>query len=606
MLLGMKNTLIYSRLSVPPRAPPHRLRLPLLCAAALALAADADADADPARAVPPACVISAGARSFDLAELGGGAGAAPPLRHVSRAADSLGWTYSLAACGAVAPLPAACAGAAPGSAALQQTAGACYGLGSFATRTVTATATGVALSFSGGDGGRSSVTTVECADVARPQVVRWGSGAAPGSYTALVRARAGCALECARDAATGAICGGEVRGACVADGGAEGATHCSCSEGYSGAACSESAVARASDSSVPYLEATSGARVALGIVLLAMAFCAAVSVRGGATSSPRVFKMTLIAAFSFAAGVMATLILFSPLTALVSPLTSIPENRCMGQGLSPSPPIRPPPHSDAVTFPGEPADLSLERCAAPQELLAHSFTETQHDVYEEIGVMTDKAPSVGVLPWPSHVYHVAYDRFLGPFRPRAFSMLEIGLGCDMPKGVGASTFVWRRFLPCANLTVLEFNGDCARRHESLVDAMIVGDQSNIGDLDRTLAARGPFNVIVDDGGHTMKQQITSLRTLFPTMPPGGIYIIEDLHTSFISRFQDHDTTTHQFLADVAGQLHRAWERLPNTFEPLNILPPLSKGADKIARLALGVYCFREICVLERNGVVEKQ
>jgi hypothetical protein len=586
---------------------PCRLQLPLF-AAALALAfATVAATADPARSPPPACVVSAGARSFDLAELGGdGESVVPALRHVSHAPDSLGWTYSFAACGVVAPLPAACAGAAPGSAALQQTISECFGLGASATRAVAATATGVELSFSGGDGGRSSVITIECADLARPQVVRWGSGAAPGSYTALVRARAGCALECGRDASTGAVCGGATNGACVADGGAEGAVHCSCSEGYSGAACSESAVARASDSSVPYQEATSGAHVVLGIALFALAFCAAVSVRSGATSSPRAFKMTLIAAFSFAAGVMATLILFSPLTAPVSPLTPLMENRCMGQGLSPSPSIRPPPRSDAVTFPGEPADLSLERCVVPQELLARSFTETQHDVFEESGVMTDKAPSVGVLPWPSHVYHVAYDRFLGPFRSRAFSMLEIGLGCDMPKGVGASTYVWRRFLHCANLTVLEFNGDCARRHELLVDAMIVGDQSNIGDLDRTLAARGPFNVIVDDGGHTMKQQITSLRTLFPSMPPGGIYIIEDLHTSFISRFQDHDTTTHQFLADVAGQLHHAWERLPNTFEPLNILPPLSKGADKIARLALGVYCFREICVLERNGVVEKQ
>jgi hypothetical protein len=90
------------------------------------------------------------ARSFDLAELGGGAGGAPALRRVSRAADSLGWTYSFAACGAIAPLPAACAAAAPGSAALQQTAGASFGLGAFATRTVAATATGVTLSFSGG------------------------------------------------------------------------------------------------------------------------------------------------------------------------------------------------------------------------------------------------------------------------------------------------------------------------------------------------------------------------------------------------------------------------------------------------------------------------
>jgi hypothetical protein len=92
----------------------------------------------------------------------------------------------------------------------------------------------VALSFSGGDGGRSSVVTVECADVVRPQVVRWGNGAAPFSYSALVRARAGCALECARDVATGAVCGGAANGACVF---ADGTSRCACSEGHVGATC---------------------------------------------------------------------------------------------------------------------------------------------------------------------------------------------------------------------------------------------------------------------------------------------------------------------------------------------------------------------------------
>jgi hypothetical protein len=273
--------------------------------------------------------------------------------------------------------------------------------------------------------------------------------------------------------------------------------------------------------------------------------------------------------------------------------------------LSPSPPPILPPNPLAVTFPSEPAHFELELCAVPLDLPERSFTETQHDVYSETGMMTDKAPSVGVLPWPSHAYHVAYDRFLGPLRNRRLSMLEIGLGCDMPKGVGASTFVWRRFLPCANLTILEFNGACAQNHVHLADKMVAGDQSNVADLERAVTAGGPFHVIIDDGGHSMKQQITSLRFLFPRMPPGGIYVIEDLHTSFMSRFQDnHGETTHQFISDIESQLHHAWERLPNTFEPLDKTPSFLQGADQIAKLAVGVSCFREICVLERNGVFQ--
>ncbi|CAF3995110.1 unnamed protein product [Rotaria sordida] len=44
-----------------------------------------------------------------------------------------------------------------------------------------------------------------------------------------------------------------------------------------------------------------------------------------------------------------------------------------------------------------------------------------------------------------------------------------------------------------------------------------------------------FDVIIDDGGHRMKQQINSLTELFPTiLRSGGIYAIEDIYTSYVA------------------------------------------------------------------------
>ena len=40
-----------------------------------------------------------------------------------------------------------------------------------------------------------------------------------------------------------------------------------------------------------------------------------------------------------------------------------------------------------------------------------------------------------------------------------------------------------------------------------------------------------FDIIIDDGGHTMKQQQTSFGVLFKNVSSGGLYILEDLHTS---------------------------------------------------------------------------
>lgn len=40
-----------------------------------------------------------------------------------------------------------------------------------------------------------------------------------------------------------------------------------------------------------------------------------------------------------------------------------------------------------------------------------------------------------------------------------------------------------------------------------------------------------FDLIIDDGGHNMEQQQTSFGVLFKLVKPGGLYVIEDLHTS---------------------------------------------------------------------------
>jgi len=60
---------------------------------------------------------------------------------------------------------------------------------------------------------------------------------------------------------------------------------------------------------------------------------------------------------------------------------------------------------------------------------------------------------------------------------------------------------------------------------------VQGDQSNIEDLKRCVEGESPFDIILDDGGHTMKQQQVSFGFLIDYVKAGGYYILEDLHTS---------------------------------------------------------------------------
>ena len=41
-----------------------------------------------------------------------------------------------------------------------------------------------------------------------------------------------------------------------------------------------------------------------------------------------------------------------------------------------------------------------------------------------------------------------------------------------------------------------------------------------------------FRLIVDDGSHQWGHQIFTFQTIFPWLPPGSIYICEDIQTSF--------------------------------------------------------------------------
>ena len=59
-----------------------------------------------------------------------------------------------------------------------------------------------------------------------------------------------------------------------------------------------------------------------------------------------------------------------------------------------------------------------------------------------------------------------------------------------------------------------------------------GDQADPMFLLDVAAKHGPFDVIVDDGGHKMHHQKVSFNTLWSQLADGGLYIVEDTHSSY--------------------------------------------------------------------------
>jgi hypothetical protein len=67
-----------------------------------------------------------------------------------------------------------------------------------------------------------------------------------------------------------------------------------------------------------------------------------------------------------------------------------------------------------------------------------------------------------------------------------------------------------------------------------------GNQEVPNDLLKSLNYHSEYDIIIDDGGHTMKQQQITLGTMFPYVKSGGIFIMEDLHTSFHGGYNPFD------------------------------------------------------------------
>ena len=147
-------------------------------------------------------------------------------------------------------------------------------------------------------------------------------------------------------------------------------------------------------------------------------------------------------------------------------------------------------------------------------VLAHANWARHHaeDIRElklaacEQPVRTDKMASLTAKrefeAKPSHSYELMYGMFLMPLRHQThLKMLEIGLGCGMSYGAGASARLWRKVLPKAELWEAEVDASCVNKHRDQLQELnirpLVGPQQDNRTLQAWLAeSGGGFDIVV--------------------------------------------------------------------------------------------------------------
>lgn len=139
--------------------------------------------------------------------------------------------------------------------------------------------------------------------------------------------------------------------------------------------------------------------------------------------------------------------------------------------------------------------------------------------------LTELAIKYGTDKAIGHNYTVFYDRIFADYRHKKITLLEIGVGGDdHPDKGGESLSMWRDYFERGKIYAIDIND---KSYQSDRVQIFKGDQSNEKFLSRIMEQIGSPDIIIDDGSHYSKDVIKSFEVLFPYMPAGGIYVVED-------------------------------------------------------------------------------
>lgn len=193
----------------------------------------------------------------------------------------------------------------------------------------------------------------------------------------------------------------------------------------------------------------------------------------------------------------------------------------------------------------------------------------------------------GRMLYKWHHYFEIYHRHLQRFRGTSPVVLEVGVFH------GGSLQMWREYFGKGTKIVgIDVDPRC-RQFEDEATTILIGDQADPAFLADVRRRFPRVDILIDDGGHHMVEQIVTFGELYDHLQPRGVYLCEDVHTSYGARWEGglrRPGTFIEFSKALVDGLH-AWYHLPQGTE--------------MDQFALGTYSisfYDSIVVVEKRPI----
>ncbi len=186
-------------------------------------------------------------------------------------------------------------------------------------------------------------------------------------------------------------------------------------------------------------------------------------------------------------------------------------------------------------------------------------------------------------------YFDVYERYLKRFRGRNIKILEIGVS------QGGSLQMWRDYFgPQAQIFGIDINPECKTLEEENIK-IFIGSQSDRKFLRNIREEIGQVDILIDDGGHTMKQQIVSFEELFSVVKDNGVYICEDCHTSYWIKFGGGHQRKGTFIELAKKKIDQlnAWHSHES-----------SLSVDEFTKTAKSMHFYDSMVIIEKENVIK--